>query len=105
MAKAGSGRSAASLPGPTPGELAALAAYADDAGEDRDEEAAALLARLACGDDLRSAAALLAWCAAQAAAITARQAEPIRALARALQLREVVSGKQAAAVLQGGGVG
>ena len=92
---------AADLPEPTPGMLAELAGFADDEHADWDDVAAARLARLACGPDLASAAALLAWCGAQARALVMREAEAIARLADALLLREVLSGEAAAAVLQG----
>jgi hypothetical protein len=97
---------AASLPDVEPADLAAFQAAVDDPG-DTDEEKAARMARLACGEDLASAAALLAWCEAQARFLIGAQAGAVTRLARALALRESLSGAAAAAVLgelQGPGV-
>jgi hypothetical protein len=95
------------LPEPTPGDLAAFETIMDSPDTVSDDEETARLARAACGADAASASALIAFCAAQARSMVGAGAEAIRLLARELELREVLSGEAALAVLrsvQGPGV-
>jgi hypothetical protein len=96
---------AAGLPEPAPEDLAAFAAIVDDPGGESDEEQVANLAHCACAGDVASAASLIGFCDAQARYLIAGEADAIRRLALALELREALSGEAASRILDVQGPG